>query len=292
LYGIFLLQKVWRRQGFITVWLKKIPVLLCLGGAVALVFVYSYVYALMFLLSLAAAVSLLYALFRFAAYRDQRRVFLPVFIRPARAFGVVTAGSLRFALVPALAIAAFLVLFVSSASFLPRAPAMLLPSPVDAAETEGFTLDAYARFTQDFWGSEKERELPGLTELIALTWKTLTFPYRQLHGGAEEGFRALQGEKITIPEFRQTESGIIESFSSEYVFDESFIYGIISDTERAQPRALERVLVKQGRFTLLDYAGSSRQKEPLSLMLLILSGILPLAIISMVKGKKLDDWSN
>jgi hypothetical protein len=296
LYSIFLLQKVWLKKKFISVWLKKIPNITVLVIALSIIFVYSRVYASMLLLAILASVSALYLLYCLSFLKDKKRVFLPVSIRPAQTISMLTKKTLLSFFLPAIAIISFVVLLLvggntAVGSFFANQKKLLLPAPALYAASDGFSTDAYAQFVSSV-NAEQKNELPNLAEFINLTWETLVFPYRTLHTALQNAGMSLH-ERIVIPEYRQTNTGFIESFTTEYVFDESFISSIIAEIYERDPPTLERILVKQKKFAMLDYMGGGMRQEPLTMFLLLISGFIPLMVMGVfLKWNIRDDWSS
>jgi hypothetical protein len=290
LYSIFLLQKVWLKKKFIGVWLKKIPNITVLVIALGVIAVYSRVYALLFLLTVSASTSALYLLCYLTNYYDKKRIFLPVRIRPAQTITMLTKKSLLSIFLPAIAIIAFVVLLLAGGnaimgSFFANQKKLLLPAPSLYAASDGFSTDAYTQFVSSV-NAKQKNGLPSLAEFINLTWETLAFPYRTLHTSPPN-------EKVVIHEYRQTSTGFIESFTTEYVFDESFISSIIAEIYESEPPALERILVKQEKFTMVDYMGGGMRQEPLTMFLLLISGLVPLMVMGVfLKWNIMDDWSS
>jgi hypothetical protein len=297
LYSLFLLQMTDLRKGFFLAWLKKIPNALSLALLLALVCV-QFRLLPFFLVSLAGSVSSLYAYGVFATKLNSRKgsAFQPVPVMNARVLPVLTLRSLAFFSLPAAASIVFFALYVSQGAFLPKAQnSIRLPSPTAVSRAGGFTLESYARFLPN--ANSHNQSLPSLAELIMLSWESLVFPYKPLRGekSVQKGEKELvePGEKITIPEFSQSETGTITEQSLEYVFDESFISSIIFETERNGGPVLEKVLLKQERFTALDYAHMGEQRRFSVMGALALAGMLPLTtVFVLIKGKKIDDWSN
>lgn len=292
LYCLFLLQKVWFRRGFLTVWLKKMPAAAALASIVPAALASGF--ALFFFLTCAASVSALYILCNPRGFFGGKKSFEPRRIIPAAAAGTLSRRAAVLLAFPALAALAFFALSLISGALLPRAGSLFLPAPVAFSGAPGFSLEAYEGF--EAASPRHNRELPSLTGLVTFSWRALTSPYRSLNDGtaeAQAGALVPAGETVSIPEFKQSESGAILPFSAQYVFDESFISSIISEAPYDGSPALEDVLMAQGRFAALDYVSGARGADAVSLALLAVSGILPLAgAVVFLKRKQFDGWSN
>jgi hypothetical protein len=303
LYGVFLLQKMWLRRSFLSVWIKKIPSIAAVVSVILAVSASpSFRDALFLLLTCAAGCSALCILRFFSGITDAKRRFVPGEILPARLVPMFSPREIFPQTVPVLAAVAFSLLSLTARPLLPASSSLLLPSPVAFGGRAGFSLEAYGDFESVF--RRHNDSLPSLAEFVTLSWRERTLPYRRL--GAENDARAgrtgfvAPGESVSVPEFSRTETGAIARSDSGMVFDESFISGIITGTRRngggkALPDipVLEDVLAGEGRFAALDYTGGSVRSGAANRVLLAVSGIPPLvALFFVLKRKRFDDWGN
>jgi hypothetical protein len=303
LYEVFLLQKVWLRRGCLSRWIKKIP---SISASISVFFAVlaspSLRDALFFLLTCAASCSALCLLRVFSRISDAKKDFVPREILPARAVPIFSPRGVLSQIVPAAAAFAFSFLSLTARPLLPASDSLLLPSPVAFGGRSGFSLEAY----EDF-GSVSRRHndsLPSLAEFVTLSWRELTSPYRRLgaetvsesDGPGHSAGLVAAGETVSIPEFSRSGAGAITRSDAVYVFDESFISGIIAGTGRGAGQGvpvLEDVLAGEGRFAALDYARGSARGGSASAVLLAISGIPPLAaVIFSLKRKRFDEWGN
>ncbi|MDR1785395.1 MAG: hypothetical protein LBR23_02865 [Spirochaetaceae bacterium] len=296
LWALFLVQRAWGARGFWGLWVKKLPVPIALALALGLTAAGSPVHGGLFLLTMAGGAGILYLYQEIQAGLDRRLSFLPLRILPARAVTVMTGRPVFLLALPAGGALILLCLFLfggrAQASG-PGGPAM--PAPSFLAPGEGFGLDAYGDFIGRA-GFVPSGDFPSLAELLSLEWESLSFPNRPLgpHGDREGGLAYLSapalipgGGRFSVSEYTQEPGGKIQAAVTEYVFDESFISGIISRVERVLPPAIERVLIRQGRFALVAYSGSGGPGGMIPVFVLIAQTVVPLIGMALfLKGKK------
>jgi hypothetical protein len=287
LFGLFLLQCLWGRRGFVRRFLEERYGPLVLTVALALGYVSSIIHGLLLTAAFALAAGILALEMRgkltglvrraerllpqqlFRGRGFFRPPFTPVNIRPASLLSSVTRGTLRAAAVPGGAILVLAALFFLQPdphffAFEAKTP-LSFPAPFGYTGTMGFSLAAYHALTAPR-NAPGEDALPDLGGYLQWLWEGLAFPYQSLH------HPAAGEERVVIPSYRRNGGRIEAGETVVYQLDDAFIarafYALESPPEQGggaggaaanapYPRMLplEALLFAQGGFVTLGYVG-------------------------------------
>jgi hypothetical protein len=288
LYSLFLLQKVWLRRGFVSHWASRVygPLFAILAAGVC--FVFSVKCGFLFLLNTLGSASSLFILAWFAKQR-KHPAFLPVKIRPA---ALVPTDTIKFSGIPMSGILVLGIFFAFQAFFFPISgkKGLYLPAPSRYTEVDGFTTRSFAE--SEAFRLNDANELPDLRSFIIWVWNTLVFPYRSLNVPNEQGgnLPPAPGTVISVPMYKQTNSGIVETDKPVYVFDDAFVTEVLAAIDDA---SFEQVLKAQGQFTTVSYMAledGQKQQDPLILVLLAAAAaVSPVAALTFIIRKALNE---
>ena len=139
---------------------------------------------------------------------------------------------------------------------------LLLPSPSEYTEHDGFTASAY----DELAGNHESQRNPDLTDFLNEKWYAETAAYRKVNAPYKT---VTGGEKITLPSFREVDGTIIENDETLFSFDDRYISS--ASEEFAEREGIEKLLVSQDGFFSTDYASTGKRETA--------PGIIPAALI-------------
>jgi hypothetical protein len=266
LYGLFLLQKTWIRSGFIGHWISQGygPGFAIIAAIVC--FVFSVKCGLLFLVNTAGSASVLFLLAWLAKQR-KHPVFWPVKIRTA---SLIPADTIKFSGISASGVLLLCIFFAFQAFFFPISDkkGLYLPAPTRYTEGSKFTAHSFAEL--EAFRADDADELPDLSSFIVWVWNMLVFPYRSLN---EQNVNPppTPGMVVSVPVYKQTDSGIVESDEPVYVFDDAFIAETLDALGDAP--LFEQVSKTQGQFAIVSYMalGNSRKRHDLLVLVLLIA---------------------
>ena len=269
LFGIFLIQNIRRRSGFVyvirnsflTVFFFIIPVLFA--------FAVSFLTGFLLLLCVCASFSLEHFLFIFEQKRTEKVLFKSSLILPAQYVPLVTHFNLRIMASCIFVTGFFLAQFSLSSRFLPSSSAkdLLIPSP--------------ARYNRD-------SAIVSLTDYIEWTWYTLTYPYRSLNSKVT---KVENGDTIVIPRFEKNSDGIVQTDEVVFKYDNEFKQKIVDEIDLKSENSMEKLLKRQGNLNSAVFSASGSGSGDLhDFLILILEFLLtPVVLFYLLMRIKKND---
>ncbi len=265
LYGYFLLQKVWRRKGFVKYLLKNPFAIVFVTVPVLLTFFVSFKSGVFYILALAGTFASLFITSRIEDDYESSLRFCPVPIRPARYMGVTSCRTMRTMMFSSMAIFALIIFFFVSVPFSSAGAksssssdgVLLLPGPVE-----------YTGTSPDF---------PGIDDYVIWKWNKTTESYRSIRD--TDISYPKEGDTVSIPRYRRTENGIQSFTEIAFTFDKAFREGVISGIDTLGYPAIEKLWKNQRRKFSVSYASQAGEHlSTFSLVILILSMFVPLGM--------------
>lgn len=264
--SLFLANRLWGRRNDIRVLCRSFYIDSLLGAAFVLLLLQSLRCALLSLLVLGASAAAIYILKQYQSDCDKKRAFTYQLIFSAAQLPVMYARTARFVMFLCAPLLALLLVFLFSARFMPRSSAkgILLPMPVESGNIV-----------------EGQELLPSLDDYFAWAWDTLTFPYRSLHDARPQ--QPVQpGDRVVVPDFVQTNSGIEERQDIVLEYNRDFTDKLEKDIRALDYPALEKLLERQGKHCRAAYTVSrtsgKTQGDGMSLLLLLGALCVPLLL--------------
>lgn len=157
---------------------------------------------------------------------------------------------------------------------------LLLPSPSEYTEQEGFTASAYDEIS----GKHAVGRNPDLTDFLNEKWYAETAPYRKVNTTYKT---AAGGEKVTLPSFTETDGYIIENDQVLFTFDDAYVTSATDGF--AEREGIEKLLVSQDSFFSTDYASTGKiEVSPLNIpaVAICVSCFIILAVVYLLKRHK------
>ena len=261
-FSLFIIQKSWRRRGFLK---KALMQPLFLSGLV-LLSVSSFFSGLrpffLFIAAVFASVCAVYVLFKLEGIIRSSASFNPVPIMCARRVDTRDIFRIRFALVPALCICVFTAaLFINGVTanisffgkktgFLSGASTLYLPAPIKKTIKNDFSLFSYKALCEN----DMQNRLPDLSDFIQAFWFCETYPFRKLDKNKETTPRI--GDKVVYSSYKKDGQRLVEFPVTVAVFDEAYIQRITDLAYRSAfsgSGGAEALLSRQGGFMRTGY---------------------------------------
>jgi hypothetical protein len=262
-FGLYMLQKNWRRQGGPAEALRQGAVPLVWLSAFLICLVFSWKSALGFLLAGVGAGLAVILLERWEILRKRQRVFSPVGIRPAFLMGILSKKTLALSAAPGAVLLS--VFFALDSFFLPLEgqKGLSFPAPSGYTILDGFTSQALGALD----ARRSADALPDLGNFVHWVWEALAMPYRSLHAG--DVFQGSIGEVLAMPLYRREGPGIVPAEEIRRVFDDEFIAQVLGNLD--DDATVEGLLKSQGGFVTVNYeaAALSRGDKGKALILMI-----------------------
>jgi hypothetical protein len=267
---LFLVLKIWRRDGADHFFLKNPVIILFFIVSFILSILTSVRSCFLFLFSIIAVVSVL-SIAQTIEKNDKNKVsFKPVMIRPAEVI-VFTSKTLQNALYGCMSCILILFVFLLfSSNFLVSTGIMELPSGRAGS------------------GSN----LPGLNDYIIWTWNTETYPYRSLNENKYKGER-LKRDSIIFPHYAENDR-IKEEDQVVFRYDNSFRQQVVAAIDKLPFPAIEQLLKKEGRYGRAGYVTEGTNSGGVKTILLLVVALIVSAfsaVIYTITSRKAAFWS-
>lgn len=268
LFAFFLFHKMWMHNGFLKEAFNSPFILLLSLSPVLVLFFASPLDSFFYVLGGISCAASVYLYGMYREKKDSGLSFRPVPIRSARmvfAFGQI-GMHLVWLLVFCLAVVFIAYCFLGAASdFSDDSSEPFLPAPV-----------------------QRGASLPGMKDCLEWSWNTVTFPYRKIHDFTPDV--PDEGEAVSITDYIEENGAIRSVENTVYVFNSQFREFIYDAVEHLEYPALEKMLLKQGKYAVYGYVkgNSAASSERFGTALLVVFIALPsaLGIYYYIVGRK------
>lgn len=265
LYGLFLIQRLWKRNKAIRYGVHNVYIAISLIAPFFLCLASSFRNSILYIIALICSASVLY-LYSILETRSRSFVpilsasFVPVLTKTAADYLFVCAAAILVQLV-----ASFIPSQQSSSKFASKN--MMLPSPVVSKNAD-------------------QEILPDLQSYFKWIWNIKTFPFKNLdvNENLKPYVDVKYGDSIVVPRYQETGTAfklsIKEDMTPLFVFDESFFNSVLEDIDKLPSSAFEKVLKlqKSGVVYMYTYRTSSEAFSSFSLIIVLCSVCIPLGM--------------
>lgn len=255
LLGLFLLNGIWRRTGFVKTFLNSFYVISLMLLPVLLLFLSAPSNAFFYILATAASFCVLYLFNCYEDKKEVRFVFNPVYIRNSKMIPIMGRTGVRLMMglavfVSILFFASFSVGKIGHPTVSSTRPA--LPAPVHS----------------------EEAKLPSIDDFTVWCWNTVTFPYRRY--GESFNPAPTEGESVFMDDYVENDGRIEEISTPVYTYDDAFRDSIYATIEGFDYPAIEKLLLKQGKNVQFGFSKSSgTASEKFSGLILLVFILVP-----------------
>ena len=229
---LFFSANVWRRKDAIS-WLisrRFIPAMLAVSLICA--FAGSILSGLLYFVAAAGTAGALISVMTAEDWWRNRKIFVPVYIRPARRVSIFAGKAFSSLSIVTGAAVLLLSLFflTSSGSVSSKVSKLLLPA----------------------YSSSKAEELPQFEEYYKWVWNVETYPYQSLNSDS-----SVQ-DKIEFIEFVENpETGIIQTANKVMIYDDDFKLDVYEGIDRLSFNSVEKVMKSEGNNFTAGYSALS-----------------------------------
>ena len=229
---LFFSGNVWRRKDAVS-WLisrRFIPAMLAVSLICA--FAGSILSGLLYFVAAAGTAGALISVMTAEDWWRNRKIFVPVYIRPARRVSIFAGKAFSSLSIVTGAAVLLLSLFflTSSGSVSSKVSKLLLPA----------------------YSSSKAEELPQFEEYYKWVWNVETYPYQSLNSDS-----SVQ-DKIEFIEFVENpETGIIQTANKVMIYDDDFKLDVYEGIDRLSFNSVEKVMKSEGNNFTAGYSALS-----------------------------------
>ncbi len=272
LIAIYLVNGLWFRRKFFTAIFRSLYIDVLIVAALIIPFALSFTAGLLMLGAFVTVILAFVFLKAIHDYREYRSSFSFVPIFSAWQIPVMykkTAGYVLGSIVP---IAALLALFMISSLVTTTSSieGLSIPSPVLAGQTSN------------------GKKLPDENSYFAWVWKTRAFSHKSLNDKNDLSV-PVDGDRITVSHFTQTEKGIVKSEKTLYTYNSKFRDKLKNEIKNFDYNAIEKLMISQEESTSVAYntgieSKSDSQHNAVNMFLLFLSIAIPIVLYGIYLG--------
>jgi len=227
---VFYISNIWRRKGAVSCLINRKIIFIMILCAIVCAFACSVKSGMLFILTLAGIYTTLKFLYQTENYFENKKSFIPVFIRPAKMVSVYAEKPKKILPMTCSAAALLMLFFVLTSS--------------DSLNTHFSSVQLPAA------RGAKSENLPGLNDYYDWLWNVKSYPYRSLNSSSEKK------DFIEFPRYIEDGNKITKT-KDVMAYNQTFKTNAWNDIDKLKFESIEKVMKNQGKDFSAGYASSN-----------------------------------